>query len=117
MKTILLALLAIVLIFLLAIPAIAINTIRKLVLGHSLIHYFKIIGWGFDQVGGTIIYAQEDWMVSSWTYHLEQCGNKHAYYFRVFIDLIFGKNHCKESYFAEAVRLKFKAGWEYDKRD
>lgn len=112
MKTLFLAIIAIALIFLLAIPVIAINTIRKWVMGDSLTHYFKMIGWGFYQVGGTIIYAQEDWMVSSWTYHLEQCGNKHAYYFRVFIDLIFGKNHCKESYFDEAARLKFKAEWE-----
>jgi len=66
MKNVLLAILAITLIFTLAIPVIVINTIRKLYRLESLREYFKVVAFGFDQAGGAIIYAQEDWMVSSW---------------------------------------------------
>ncbi|MFY9141558.1 hypothetical protein [Sulfuricurvum sp.] len=111
MKSFLLMLIAILIISIVSIPAIILNMIRKVYRRESISKYLLTIAIGFDQAGGSILYGQEDWTVSSWTYYLEQCGNKHAQYFRVIIDLIFGKNHCKESYFAEAERLKFNAEW------
>lgn len=115
MKTILLAILAMTLIFVLAVPVIVINVIRKVIVGESLKHYFKMLSWGFDQVGGTILYAQEDWMVSSWTYYLWRNSNgknRWAYGFMIFINTIFmDKDHCKDSFYDEAKRLKFRTEW------
>lgn len=112
MRAYFLALVAMSLIFFFSVPMIIIGVIRKLYRKESIGDYMIVIAIGFDQVGGSILYGQEDWTVSSWTYHLAQSGNIYAEYFRVFIDLIFGKNHCRESFEKEAKELKFKAEWE-----
>ena len=111
MKSFFLMLLAMILISVLSIPAIVLNMTRKLLHKDSISEYFKTIAIGFDQVGGSILYEQEDWTVSSWTYYLSRCGNTYALYFRKFIDLIFGVDHCKNSFFKEAEQLKFDTGW------
>ena len=52
---------------------------------------------GFDQAGGSVLYEQENFTVSSYTYYL--CTKQHRLcWFMKFIDLIFGKDHCKKSY-------------------
>ncbi len=52
---------------------------------------------GFDQAGGSVLYEQENFTVSSYTYYL--CTKqKKLCWFMKFIDLIFGKDHCKKSY-------------------
>lgn len=81
------------------------NMIRKIYEGDELKEYFKTIAIGFDQAGGSIIYGKENFTISSYTYFL--ClykGNRYACIFRDVIDFIFGKNHCRESYYNEIKR-------------
>lgn len=98
MKSLILMLIAIIIVAVLSPIVILLNTIRHLYRRENISDYFFTIAIGFDQAGGSILYKQEDWTVSSWTYNLCRCGNKNACAFMKFIDLIFGKDHCKNSY-------------------
>lgn len=105
MKSFLLMLLAIIVMALVTLPLIVINLMRKLYCGENIQSYFHTIAIGFDQAGGSILYGQEDWTVSSWTYWLFVAkGNRYAYRFMQFIDLFFGKDHCEKSYLWEVVK-------------
>ena len=64
----------------------------------NLADYFYTIAIGLDQLGGSILYNEEDWTVSSWTYYLCQQDNKYACWFMKFIDFIFGEKHCKRAF-------------------
>lgn len=62
--------------------------------------YLFTIAVGIDQLGGSFLYNEEDWTVSSYTYYL--CEYKHKMcWFKKFIDFLFGKNHCERSYIWE----------------
>ncbi len=75
------------------------NIVRKAILGHSIADYFHTIAVGLDQLGGSVIYAQEDWTISSYTYYLcRYRSNRWACLFQKLIDLIFGHGHCERSY-------------------
>lgn len=112
MKNFLFMILAIMLIVVLALPTLVLNISRKLFRKEKLREYFKAVAFGFDQVGGSILYGQEDWMVSSWTYHLHRMGNIYATWFMKLIDLMFGINHCEESFYNEAQKMNFKPRWK-----
>ena len=59
--------------------------------------YLRTCAIGFDQAGGSILYSQENFTISSYTYYL--CSSKDRLcWFNKFIDLLFGKDHCKKSY-------------------
>jgi len=104
MKSFLLMLIAIFVLSIATVPMIILNVIRKIYQGRdSIVEYFKIVAIGFDQAGGSILYAQEDWTISSWTYHLSRQGNKNARRFMNIIDFIFGKEHCEKSYLWESL--------------
>jgi len=76
-----------------------IQLVRKSILKHSLSEYFKTIAIGLDQLGGSVLYNQEDWTVSSFTYFLcTYKQNKYACAFMKFIDLFFGNDHCRKSF-------------------
>lgn len=111
MRSFLLMLLAIIVVSIITTPLIAYKTFQKWKRAESLSDYFHVIALGFDQAGGSILYGQEDWTVSSWTYHLTMCGDADAKGFMIFIDWIFGHDHCKNSFFKEAKELNFKAEW------
>lgn len=111
MKSFLLMLIAMLIVSVASVPAIILNTIRKLLRRETIKEYFKTIAIGFDQAGGSILYGQEDWTVSSWTYYLYRTGNKDAERFMTFIDWMFGADHCAKSFYKEAEQLKFKAEW------
>lgn len=68
----------------------------------SLPTYFKAVAVGVDQLGGSILYKQPDWTVSSWTYIRAQQSSLPHIIFMKFIDLLFGKDHCYNSYVKEA---------------
>lgn len=108
-----LMLIAMIVIFLASIPAIALNTIRKLYRREKIKEYFKTVAIGFDQAGGSILYDQEDWTVSSWTYYLWSNGkNRWAYWFMIFINTLFmDRNHCEDSFSNEAQKLHFRPEW------
>lgn len=111
-RSFLLMLLALIVMALVTFPLIVINLMRKLYRGENIQAYFHTIAIGFDQAGGSILYGQEDWTVSSWTYHLHRKGNGYATWFMEFINLLFrDKFHCENSFFKEASILKFKAEW------
>jgi len=96
---------AVILVLAFGIIAFVLNVVRKLFRRESLSDYVLIVAISFDQLGGSIIYAQEDWTVSSWTFYLARKGNRSAYYFMRFIDFFFGKRHCVNSYFTEIDKL------------
>ena len=67
--------------------------------------YWQSVAVGLDQSGGAILYGTEDWTVSSWTYYL--CSKRKKYcWFMGLIDLLFGKEHCKNSYLKEKKELR-----------
>lgn len=105
MKSFILMLIAITIIAITTIPIIIANVIRKAYQRRDSIRdYFFTIAVGFDQAGGSILYGQEDWTVSSWTYVLAYRENKEAQRFMKIIDFIFGKNHCEKSYLWESIK-------------
>ncbi len=68
---------------------------------YNLKEYFYTVAIGLDQLGGSILYNEEDWTVSSYTYMLACEGNRRAELFMKFIDFIFGDGHCEKSFFKE----------------
>lgn len=115
MKSFLLMLIALIIIALITLPLIVINIMRKLYRGENIQAYFYTIAIGFDQAGGSILYGQEDWTVSSWTYYLWRKSegiNRSAYYFMLFINTLFmDRNHCEQSFYDEAQKQHFKPEW------
>lgn len=104
MKSFLLMLIALIVITIVTLPVIVLNVIRKAYRRESIHDYFFIIAIGFDQAGGSILYGQEDWTVSSWTYVLAYRENKEAQRFMKIINFIFGENHCEKSYLWESIK-------------
>ena len=77
----------------------ALNALRKLYRGECLGAYFETAAIGFDQAGGSVLYAQENFTVSSYTYYLcRHKKNRYACAFMRLIDAMFGKDHCRRSY-------------------
>ena len=101
-----LMIIAMIIIAIASIPLIILNTIRKIYRRESIVNYYRTVAVGFDQVGGSILYGQEDWTVSSWTYKLHINKNTEATHFMYLIDLIFGENHCQNSYIKEKGELR-----------
>jgi len=106
-KSFVLMLIAIVIISMVTVPIIIANVIRKVYRRENLRDYFFTIAIGFDQAGGSILYGQEDWTVSSWTYRLSAKGNRPAYWFMRVIDFIFGVEHCENSFIKEVEQMNF----------
>lgn len=104
MKSFLLMLIALIVITIVTLPVIVLNVICKAYRRESIQDYFFIIAIGFDQAGGSILYGQEDWTVSSWTYVLAYRENKEAQRFMKIINFIFGENHCEKSYLWESIK-------------
>ena len=91
-------------IFLLVLAVLALPLITLLIpIGFVLrkfdTEYLKTVAIGIDQYGGSVLYNQENFTVSSYTYLLcRKKNNKLACYFMKFIDLLFGKDHCMKSF-------------------
>jgi len=84
-----------------------VNIIRKHYRNKDVASYLKDCAIGYDQAGGSILYQQENFTISSYTYFL--CyykNNKYACMFMRLIDFIFGKAHCKNSYYWEIKKDK-----------
>lgn len=63
----------------------------------NLAKYFFAVAIGIDQLGGSVVYAQPDWTISSYSYYLSLKHPKMKYVVK-FIDFFFGKDHCKKSF-------------------
>lgn len=78
---------------------VAFNSIRKAYRNESVSRYLKDAAIGFDQAGGSVLYQQENFTISSYTYFLcKYKNNQYACKFMKLIDFIFGKKHCKRAY-------------------
>lgn len=111
MRSFLLMLIAVIVVSIITAPLIAYKSFQKWRQDESLSDYFHVIALGFDQAGGSILYGQEDWTVSSWTYNLHRMGNRNATWFMRVIDFLFGVEHCEDSFYNEAQKMNFKPEW------
>ena len=64
----------------------------------NLKQYFYTIAVGLDQLGGSLLYNEEDWTVSSYTYCLCMFNKPFACGFMKFINFFFGKDHCEKAF-------------------
>ena len=67
-----------------------VNLLRKKV------NYAKIATLGIDQAGGSIIYGELDWTISSYTYY--KCTHGSYCWLMKAIDFVFGRGHCLTSF-------------------
>jgi len=77
----------------------------KFIFKKDVTRLFMAVALSLDQLGGAIIYLDEDTTISFNTYkyaHIK--NNRFALYFERFIDAIFYKGHCKESYINEVEK-------------
>ena len=94
-----LMILALILFIILSIPVMLFNVILKLILGDSVSEYFRNIAVGVDQAGGSIIYDQEKFTISSWTWYMCNRGYKANCLFMHIINILMGsETHCEDSF-------------------
>lgn len=60
--------------------------------------YLYDVAIGIDELGGTLIYGTKDKTVSHMTGYFKLQGNILAIVLSAFIDFLFGKNHCVDTY-------------------
>lgn len=66
--------------------------------------YWLQVAIGIDQLGGSILYNEEDWTISSYTHLLCSVCKKYCW-FEKFINFWFGKGHCAKSYKHEKRKI------------
>jgi len=111
MRSFALMLIAATLIALLFLPLLIGQTVRFFIMREPLTKLWWAVAIGLDQLGGSILYGEPDWTISSRTYWLRNNGNRYAAWFERFINVFFGGNHCQESYqkeFGNELSLKEK---------
>ncbi len=98
MRAFILMLVAAVLMAVLGLPLLIGQAVRHLMMRKPLAELWWATAIGLDQLGGSILYGEPDWTVSSRTYWLRARGNRYAAWFERFINLFFGRGHCRNSY-------------------
>ena len=78
-----------------------VQIVRVYFRAESVSNYLLTVAIGLDQLGGSVLYERPDWTVSSYTYYLHSKNNKYATMFMKLIDLLFGKDHCLNSFISE----------------
>jgi len=105
MRAFALMLIAALIMLVLGLPLLLGQAVRYLIMRKPLSDLWWATAIGLDQLGGSILYGEPDWTVSSRTYWLARKGkgkvNRYAFYFEQFINFFFGKNHCENSYKTE----------------
>ena len=87
------------------------QTLRTIWRNESVVDYFKTVALGLDQLGGSIIYKEEDWTISSMSYSKATIdAESHAIIFMKIIDMlgfVFAgeREHCKKSHENEVVKM------------
>lgn len=63
---------------------------------------------GINQAGGSVLYEQENFTISAWSYKSSLEGNKFAKFMKVLINMLFfwQKDHCKNAYIWEVKNDK-----------
>lgn len=102
-KSILLLSIAVILSALFMLPAILLQLGRKLYRRESLHEYLYTIAIGIDQLGGSIIFNEPDYTISTMLYVYSEKGNKYARKAMKLLDFIAeklgdGPKHCKKSH-------------------
>jgi len=92
---------AIVLVGIFIIPVWVIQMFRLVYRNGDSVRLFETTAIGLDQLGGSILYLEPDWTISSRTYYLSTKGNKKATMFMLFINFFFGTDHCEKSFYNE----------------
>ena len=104
LKMLLLVLIATALVIALAPLLFVLQTLRTAWRGENIAQYFKTVALGLDQLGGSIIYNDEDWTISSMSYAKATIGREpHAIIFMSVIDLLAfiftgQREHCRKSH-------------------
>ena len=80
-----------------------INAIRWIKKG-----YLLNVAIGIDQLGGSLLYNEQDWTISSYTYFLCQTEKRFCR-FKKFINFFFGKGHCERSFRDEKKEIEKEA--------
>jgi len=101
MRSFILMFIAAIIMLFMGLPLLIGQTVRHLIMRKPLPDLWWSTAIGLDQLGGAILYGEPDWTVSSRTYWLARKGNRYAFYFEQFINFLFGKNHCGNSYKTE----------------
>lgn len=70
--------------------------------------YLLNVAVGIDQLGGCILYNEQDWTISSYTHFLCTAFGKFCR-FEKFIDFWFGKGHCRKSFLDEKKEIEWEA--------
>ncbi len=71
--------------------------------------YWLIVAIGIDQLGGSILYGEEDWTISSYTHFL--CFKYGRFcWLEKFINFWFGEGHCERSYINEQKKMLKEIG-------
>lgn len=79
---------------------------RKIYRKESVSSYFIGVAVSIDQLGGTIIYGEEDWTISSLAYYQASYKDRNKWFMH-FINFLFrDKLHCKKSFEDEYEVLK-----------
>ena len=108
LKPFFLMLVAALIIVITAVPILIAQVIRHCIMRKPLAELWWSVAIGLDQLGGSILYCEPDWTVSSRTYWLRSKGNRYAAWFEKFINVLFGESHCEESYKKEFGNIKEK---------
>jgi len=74
-------------------------------------NYLLQVAIGIDQLGGSILYNEEDYTVSSYTFMLCKYHKKGCW-FMDFINFFFGKGHCERAFNHEQEKIKKEANYE-----
>ena len=107
LQNILFVVLAICILLALFLPVLIWNTISKIIRHEDLAEYYKNVAIGFDQAGGSILYNQEKFTISSWTWHMCNRGHQENCLFMRFINILMGNaNHCKDSFINEIHEIQ-----------
>ena len=70
--------------------------------------YLLNVAIGIDQLGGSILYNEQDWTISSYTCFL--CKTERRFCrFEKFINFFFGKGHCERSFIDEKKEIEKEA--------
>jgi hypothetical protein len=105
LKSASLLLIAIALILILGLPVF----IYRAISAKDKSNYLYSVAYGIDQLGGSILYTQPSFTVSSYTHLLSVMGSTAARRFAALIDFFFGKEHCKDAYHNEVRRDMLEA--------
>jgi hypothetical protein len=104
-KNIYLFLIALLLLVTLFLPIFFSNLLIRIFRKKDISNYILNVAIGLDQLGGSVLYNQPDWTVSSWTYIQSKKHYTHKL-FMSFIDFFFGERHCEKSYITEKKIFK-----------